>query len=371
MDLVKYVEFKRKLRKYLEEKLSPESISKASQDHHSKRPPRPCGMTVHTGIGCSLCCTYCYIYDMGFPRKVTKYPLTGLEMLYALTINPYFAPGRGGTMIAMGAVSEPFLQETLDRSLEYIKTFGTIGNPTQISTKVPIDEHYVKIIAEACPHISFLVTVISLRNYRKLEPLAPNPEDRLRFCGILTRYGIHVSIFMRPIIPGITDVEAEDILNIAKSYGVKNVVLGTLRVTKRIFKNLLKVGIDLSNRISRLSDRDQYPIKGHDLKIKIFKIAEKLGFKVFEAACGANIEASNLACIACEWGPCGDLNKLPEVSEKDIVELCRELGYEVESVSITGRDEKIQVHVKSGPSLKILEVWLKELTRRKVLVRRV
>lgn len=368
MKLVDYVYLKRRLIEELESKLSEESKRKAREDHHSKRPPRPCGMTVHTGIGCSLCCVYCYIYDMGFPRTVTPYPLTGLEMLYALALNPYFAPGRGGTMIAMGAVSEPFLPETKSRTLEYIKMFGIIKNPTQISTKMTINDEDIEEIRKNCPHISFLVTIIALRDYKKLEPLAPDPHERFDTCRRLINKNIHVSLFMRPIIPGFTDRDAEEILSIAKSVGVRTVVLGTLRVTKRIFMNLLKVGVDLSRRVKKLSDKEQYPIIGHDLKRNIARIAEKLGLRVYEAACGANIEAAGLGCVACNWGPCGYPDKIPNVDERDVAELCIELGFKVSKIDV--KDNVITVEVESGPRLDILEKWLKELTRRRVIVRR-
>jgi|GEM_PF-6610422 len=49
--------------KTLEEKLGEGERREAEQDHHAKRLPRPCGITVHTGVGCSLACAYCYIYD--------------------------------------------------------------------------------------------------------------------------------------------------------------------------------------------------------------------------------------------------------------------------------------------------------------------
>ncbi len=369
MDLVKYLELKQKLREQLEDKLSKDSLEKAAKDHHSRRPPRPCGMTVHTGIGCSLCCTYCYIYDMGFPRTVTPYPLSKYEMLYALALNPYFMPGHGGTMMAMGAVSEPFLPETRDRSIEYIEAFGLIKNPVQISTKVPVGEDYVERICRSCPHISILVTIIALRNYRKLEPLAPDPQERLNFCKILVKHNLHVSIFMRPIIPGITDVEAEEILNQAYANNVKNVVLGTLRITKRIFKNLLKLGIDLSSRVVKISDREQYPIKSQDIKYRIEKIATKIGFKVHKSACSANIEASGLGCIACEWGPCGDINKIPDVSESDILEFCKRMNYKVSNIIIDDKDGSIILRDVKGRNINILKHVLRELTRRKIIIR--
>ncbi|MGC8994056.1 MAG: radical SAM protein, partial [Pyrobaculum sp.] len=38
--------------KTLEERLAREEILEARRDHHAKRPPRPCGITIHTGVGC-------------------------------------------------------------------------------------------------------------------------------------------------------------------------------------------------------------------------------------------------------------------------------------------------------------------------------
>ncbi|MEM3479023.1 MAG: radical SAM protein, partial [Candidatus Bathyarchaeia archaeon] len=64
--LVDLFERKKKIKADLEDKLSSDSRRIASEDSHSKRMPRPCGMTIHTGVGCSYLCAYCYIYDMGF-----------------------------------------------------------------------------------------------------------------------------------------------------------------------------------------------------------------------------------------------------------------------------------------------------------------
>ncbi len=367
-DLVKYIERKRNLLRKLEEELSSEQRERARRDHHAKRYPRPCGMTVHTGIGCPLGCRYCYIYDMGFPGKASPYPLTGREMLYALILNPYVAPGPGGTMFALGAVTEPFLPNTKSRTFEYLQELGKLGNPIQISTKLTLEEEDVYEIAASAPHISVLVTVIAVKDYRKLEPNAPSPEERIETCRRLTNIGLHVSLFIRPIIPGFTDRDAEDILNLGKSAGVRTVVLGTLRVTKGIFERLRAVGVELSERVRKLSSKEQVPIRGSDLKQKIARLAEKLGFRVYEAACGANIDAAGLGCTACNWGPCGDIEKIPSVSERDIEELLRELGCKGR-VTIRKDTIEITLEKRTEKAIKLARAWVKELTRRPVVVR--
>jgi len=57
----------------LEALIGAEAAGRARRDHHARRPPRPCGMTIHTGIGCSMGCIYCYVPDMGFMGK----PISG------------------------------------------------------------------------------------------------------------------------------------------------------------------------------------------------------------------------------------------------------------------------------------------------------
>ncbi|MCE4629966.1 MAG: radical SAM protein, partial [Desulfurococcales archaeon] len=96
-------------------------------------------MTIHTGVGCSYGCVYCYIWDMGFPGYPAMYPLTPLQLAYALAINPYVLPR--STMAAYGSVTEPFLPETRDRALEYVKTiYEWLKLPSQVSTKSILDD---------------------------------------------------------------------------------------------------------------------------------------------------------------------------------------------------------------------------------------
>jgi DNA repair photolyase len=121
---------KQRVIKALEDKLSEEEKREARQDHHAKRPPRPCGITIHTGSGCPLACAYCYIYDMGFPGAVTPYKLSPIQLAYAIAVNPHVAIGPSGTLIAVGSVTEPFLPETKDLALSYMKAVAAyLGQP--------------------------------------------------------------------------------------------------------------------------------------------------------------------------------------------------------------------------------------------------
>lgn len=324
--------------------LDPSELDEASRDGHSRREPLPCGITIHTGVGCSFGCLYCYIYDMGFTSAVKPYPLNGLQLAYALLLNPYFIPGAYGTLLAFGSVTEPFARNTVGRTMEYMKTLRDIlGNPQQASTKSTLSDNEISLLREAAdPSIDILVTVTTLKHWRILEPGAPSPIERLDFASRLIARGLHVTLFMRPIIPGITDREATSILEEAWSRGVRDVVLGTLRVTPSIMRRLEASRVVDVNEITRrlgkplTNPRVQVPIVERDLKEKVAREAERLGFNVHPSSCSSNIASHRQACAACPLGPCGDVEKLPVVDEKGVLEASRALGMRVDHVEIHG-----------------------------------
>ncbi len=340
--VVRVFEFKARVRKALEDVIGFEGVRVALGDWHARREPIPCGMTIHTGVGCSYGCMYCYIYDMGFTSSPKPYPLSGLQLVYALASNPYFVPGPYGTLLAFGSVTEPFMEVTFRRALEYFRALRDhLGNPQQVSTKSSLDEGRVGELASAVdPAIDILVTVVTLKHWRRLEPGAPSPEERFETAGRLARRGFHVTLFMRPVIPGVTDREARDILEMALSIGIRDVVPGTLRVTPRILARLRSSGVvDVEDVERRLPEplrgpRAQIPIKGSDLKKLVVREAERLGFRVHPASCSSNIASHNQACAACSLGPCGDISKLPEVSVEGVKRAAKTLGVKVDSIRV-------------------------------------
>ncbi|AEM39413.1 Radical SAM domain protein [Pyrolobus fumarii 1A] len=352
--------------------LDEKEIREAQSDGHARREPRPCGMTIHTGIGCKFGCVYCYVPDMGFPMKPRPYPLNGLQLVYALLSNPFFVPGPYGTLLAFGSVTEPFMEETVERALEYLEaTSRYLRNPIQLSTKAYIDESLATEIHQRVePHADFLVTIITLRLWKRLEPNTPPPEKRFETISNLSKIGIHVTLFLRPIIPGVTDKEVPEILARAKAAGAAGVVPGSLRVTPGILHRLKLAGIDTRIIEARLprrprSRRDQVTIKERDLKRMVEAYAAKVGLRVYPSSCSANVDSHGISCYACKWGPCGNPHDLPEVTRDGIEELGELLGLEVVDVRVGQSVVRVSFRGRvDDKRLRVMKNWVEALTKR-------
>jgi len=235
---------KERLARALASLMGEEAARRAERDPHARRPPRPCGLTVHPGRGCPNACLYCYVGDLlgTGPAEPISTRLSGLELAYALARNPFFVPGRAGTFLAMGAVCDPFHPSLAGKTLDILSAVDEhLGNPTQFSTKMRLTPELVGELPRGLP-ISPLVTIITLERAKELEPRAPPPEERLETIRLLRKAGFKPMLFLRPMIPGLVEREADDLLSEAKQARGLGVVVGARRVSKPILARLAKVG---------------------------------------------------------------------------------------------------------------------------------
>lgn len=352
--LIERLAAKQRLREKIAGMLGDEERRNAENDHHARRPPRPCGMTVHTGIGCPLGCIYCYIYDMGFPGKATPYPLSPLQLVYALLSNPYFIPGPRGTLVAIGSVTEPFLPETRQRAIEYIEAIaGYLKNPIQFSTKARLGPGDAERLKRADPGISPLITIISLRKAHILEPNAPPPRERLETIRILGEKGLKPILFYRPIIPGVNDEEAEQVFRAAAENGATAVVLGGLRVTPGILARLRAAGLDTGEIERRLRrrprQREQLPVYIRDIKTRLAAMASRTGLIVFPQACMANLYTHGRRCH--HMPPLPGLEDPLRPEPWRIAELAEYLGIKLRGIEETPRGLLVEAQ---GPRDRLL-----------------
>ncbi len=372
ISVFKESERKKSIATKLQETLSSSEVEEAKNDWHAKRIPRPCGLTVHTGIGCDYACTYCYIPDMGFPFKAKPYPLSGKQLTYAISINPAISLGNYGTFLAFGSVTEPFLNISKNKTFEYLKNaVEYLKNPTQISTKSYLSkEDAFKLKEVVKGKLSILVTIITLKHHKLLEPKAPSPRERFETLENLRKAGFNPVLFFRPIIPGINDLEFESIISEALSYGVNRVLIGSLRISRRTLMKLGSMGLNVSEIEKRIPrkprGKEQITVKTYDIKLRLQKVAEKYGVKLYYQACQVCSEDFNVPC----WMPCTlkykctrGINVIYDVNE--IREFLKTQGFHVRK--IVDKEFSMEIH---GNIDKYTESFLRWVFKKKVIVKK-
>jgi len=306
--------------------LSQESIIRARNDSHAKRAPRWCGLTIHFTINCPFQCLYCYIEDMSFSFGNAKpYPLKPEEYVFALLSNPYFLPGRWGTFLAIGAVSEPFAFK--NHAFAVLSELVKLGNPIQFSTKAYLssnDADKLKDLSKTAP-MNPLITIITLSAYNRLEPKTPSPEKRLETIYNLSEAKLKPILFLRPVIPGINDDEVIEVMKEAKEAGARGVVIGGFRVTRKILIRLEDAGFNVEKIKSRVRviDDKQRSVPFPEKKEIIKKAQELFGRNVWSSACCANATNAGVLCASVCYigGQCTKCNNecylksLPDATE--------------------------------------------------------
>lgn len=259
---------KEKLLRLYEAEFGREEVEKARRNHHARRPPRPCGFTVHIAEGCSGGCLYCYVRSE--PKLVELSPKA---LVYSLLLNPKFELKK--SFIAVGSVCEPL--DFPEYTREFLQEVLKLGNPTQISTK-EVNYEMRDLLKKFDTLVSMCIASDELA--RVFEPKRPPPSERLEFCR-----EIRGGVFLRPILPMIEiDVYKKSLERIAEY--TDKVILGNLRVTGEVKK---KLGIE------RLT-KDYFRRK--EILEKYAK--EELGLIVFRSACCSNALKHEIPC----WNEC-------------------------------------------------------------------
>ncbi len=277
------------LKDFLENRLSIESKRRAMNDSHAKRFPRPCGLTIHSAVGCNLNCVYCYVPEIFGINYMVPYGLSGEELILALLSNKYFFPTIYGTYLAFGSITEPFHPIASSKTFEYLYFIDKyLGNPVQFSTKFFLREDQINLFKKYRNiSLSPLITLISIKYASILEPNAPKPEKRLELIRSLRKAGFKPFIFYRPLIPYKVFEEAENVLREAKRAGAIGVIIGGFRVTERIVMNLKKIGFTIEANIPK-NFKGQYSLHLRKYKDSLIKISREIGLIPFKSACCAN-----------------------------------------------------------------------------------
>jgi DNA repair photolyase len=180
----------------------------------------PFGWTLNPYRGCEMSCRYCFArytheflghneseaFERSIYVKLTDPGSLRAELLRAR---------RSGLLVALGTATDPYQPaeskfEVTRRVLEAaVKVDGVRLSITTKSTLVRRDLALLQeIAARSEVSVNFSITTLDPALARRLEPRAPRPDLRFEAMTALAAGGIPTRLFIMPVLPHLTDGEA-------------------------------------------------------------------------------------------------------------------------------------------------------------------
>jgi DNA repair photolyase len=267
-------------------------------------PDIPFTQSINPYRGCEHGCIYCYAR----PSHAYAGLSPGLDfetrLFYkadaaALLEKELAVKGYQCSPIALGANTDPYqpIERRYRVTRQVLETLSACNHPATIVTKgAALIERDIELLASMAERklmaVYVSVTTLDKALKRTLEPRAASPASRLAVMAKLAAAGVPVGLIMAPVIPVLTDHEAERIVAAAARAGATTASYVMLRLPHEVaalFREWLETHEPLkaSHVFARLHElrggRDNDPrfgsrLRGEGIYADLFK-------KRFELAC--------------------------------------------------------------------------------------
>lgn len=192
--------------------------------------------------GCAHACSYCYA--RAYHSYLNLPPSTFESRLFVKTNVAELLRAElrrdswKGEAVAVGTATDPYqaLEGQYRLARRCLEAMAEVDNPGSVTTKGTLVTRDIDLLSDLARHTDFRVNIslISLDRdlLRTLEPGAPSPAARLRAVERLSAAEIPVSVFLAPVLPGITD-RPDDIAKVARAaaeHGARDVWSSALRL---------------------------------------------------------------------------------------------------------------------------------------------
>jgi len=180
----------------------------------------PFGWTVNPYRGCEMGCHYCFarytheFLGLGDPEAFER-TIYVKEIDRDRLVTEFRRARRSGQTVALGTATDPYQPaegrfDVTRRILEAAREVpGLHLSITTKSTLVTRDAGLLRTIAEASEvTVNLSITTTDPALARRLEPRAPRPDLRFGAMRTLADSGVATRLFIMPILPGLTDDEA-------------------------------------------------------------------------------------------------------------------------------------------------------------------
>jgi DNA repair photolyase len=208
-------------------------------------PDIPFEQSVNPYRGCEHGCVYCYARPshaylglspgLDFETRLSA-KTNAAERLQDALARPGYRP----SPINIGSNTDPYqpVERRLRITRGVLEVLAEARHPCTIITKSAMVERDLDILADMARQglVAVLVSVTSLDNRlsARLEPRASAPHRRLQAIGALTAAGVPVGVLVSPVIPMVTDVDLEAILEQARAAGATRASYAVLRLPHEV-----------------------------------------------------------------------------------------------------------------------------------------
>lgn len=272
-------------------------------------------------IGCEFGCAYCYAREThrwtveraanrrtapATAREAARLPAAqafeqrilikqNADEVLARTLDPVKL---GTTPIVIGSATDPYqpAERRFGVTRRVLKVFRRYeGMRIGIITKSALVSRDAELLAELSKQhritVHFSIASVDRALLRQLEPRSAAPHARLRAMSRLSSLGVRTDVLIMPILPGLTDGEAElrELMLAAKEAGALAVTGGALRMGPATRHTLLpwldRHRPELATRYRTHFDGHQYVSRdyGKALQQRLRELKHETGFGDAEA----------------------------------------------------------------------------------------
>jgi DNA repair photolyase len=208
-------------------------------------PDIPFDRSINPYRGCEHGCIYCFARPshaylnmspgLDFETKLIARPGAGDVLKRELRAKGYRA-----APMAFGTNTDPYqpIEREYQVMRECLEVLAACHHPVTIVTKGTLIERDIDLLApmaaKGLVHVGVSITTLDPDLARRMEPRVPRPERRLLVIKRLAEAGIPVRVMVAPVVPGLTDPEAEKILEAARDAGATAASWIMLRLPREV-----------------------------------------------------------------------------------------------------------------------------------------
>src|SRR4029079_4439856 len=176
----------------------------------------PFAWSLNPYTGCAHRCAFCYV--RGFERRADRPSDQRYGTVVRVKTN-FVSQLRSELAkkswkrepVAIGAATDPYQPAEAKYRLTRgtIETLSEFLTPFHVITRGPLIERDLDVLTSAARRVPVSVNVsistLDRKEWRELEPGAPDPRQRLKAVRALSDAGLDVGVAIAPVIPGVTD----------------------------------------------------------------------------------------------------------------------------------------------------------------------